>query len=85
MVGIMCWCTIFTCYSLVVLGIRCCSPYLRVTLLADIEELTRRTGNFKQFNVFVNMLELGCTKVKILIGKLMDTFNRTRSISGQFM
>ena len=31
----------------------------------DIEELTRKTGNFKQFSVFVNMLESAIVKVCI--------------------
>ena len=30
---------------------------------ADIEELTSKTGNFKQFAVFLNMLESAITKV----------------------
>ena len=29
----------------------------------DIEELTRKTGNFKQFPIFLNMLESAITKV----------------------
>ena len=28
----------------------------------DIEELTRKTGNFKQFSIFLNMLESAITK-----------------------
>jgi len=28
-----------------------------------IEELTRKTGNFKQFSIFLNMLESAITKV----------------------
>ena len=31
----------------------------------DIEELTRKTGNFKQFPIFLNMLESAITKVTI--------------------
>ena len=30
---------------------------------ADIEELTRKTGNFKQFQVFVTMLNSAINKV----------------------
>ena len=33
----------------------------------DIEELTRKTGNFKQFSVFVNMLESAIVKVYIVV------------------
>ena len=29
---------------------------------SDIEELTRKTGNFKQFSIFLNMLESAVTK-----------------------
>ena len=32
-------------------------------LTIDIEELTRKTGNFKQFAVFYNMLQSAITKV----------------------
>lgn len=32
-------------------------------LTTDIEELTRKTGNFKQFAVFYNMLQSAITKV----------------------
>lgn len=35
---------------------------IRICLCTDIEELTRKTGNFKQFPVFVNMLESAVTK-----------------------
>ena len=31
---------------------------------SDIEELTRKTGNFKSFSVFLKMLESAITKVK---------------------
>ena len=31
--------------------------------VADIEELTRKTGNFKQFPVFTTMLESAINKV----------------------
>ena len=30
--------------------------------VSDIEELTRKTGNFKQFSIFLNMLESAITK-----------------------
>ena len=33
-----------------------------VIIAADIEELTRKTGNFKKFPVFLNMLESAITK-----------------------
>ena len=36
-----------------------CTP----NIYADIEELTRKTGNFKQFPVFVTMLESAINKV----------------------
>lgn len=32
-------------------------------MFADIEELTRKTGNFKKFPVFLNMLESAITKL----------------------
>lgn len=34
---------------------------------SDIEDLTHKTGNFKQFTVFVNMLESALAKVNIFI------------------
>ena len=34
---------------------------------SDIEDLTHKTGNFKQFTVFVNMLESALAKVSIFI------------------
>ena len=37
-----------------------CSPLF---FAADIEELTRKTGNFKQFLVFTTMLESAINKV----------------------
>ena len=33
--------------------------------LTDIEDLTHKTGNFKQFSIFVNMLESAIMKVSI--------------------
>ena len=33
-------------------------------LFLDIEDLTHKTGNFKQFKVFVNMLESALNKVR---------------------
>lgn len=35
--------------------------------VVDIEELTRKTGNFKQFRVFINMLESAIKKVGLSI------------------
>ena len=32
-------------------------------IFLDIEELTRKTGNFKQFDVFLSMLESALDKV----------------------
>lgn len=34
---------------------------------ADIEELTRKTGNYKQFAVFLNMLESAITKARSVL------------------
>lgn len=34
---------------------------------SDIEDLTHKTGNFKQFTVFVNMLESALAKVSIFV------------------
>lgn len=36
---------------------------LSLSPVVDIEELTRKTGNFKQFRVFINMLESAIKKV----------------------
>ena len=41
----------------------CLSLTLLLILCPDIEELTSKTGNFKQFAVFLNMLESAITKV----------------------
>lgn len=38
------------------------SPYL------VIEDLTHKTGNFKQFNIFCNMLESALTQVGARVG-----------------
>ena len=35
---------------------------IRAVAISDIEELTRKTGNFKQFSIFLNMLESAITK-----------------------
>ena len=48
------------------------SHSLSLSPVVDIEELTRKTGNFKQFRVFINMLESAIKKVSIypcLLGK----------------
>jgi hypothetical protein len=33
---------------------------------SDIEDLTHKTGNFKQFAIFVNMIETALSKVSVL-------------------
>lgn len=40
---------------------------LSLSPVVDIEELTRKTGNFKQFRVFINMLESAIKKVGLSI------------------
>ena len=51
------------CMSEIIDGMRLQDFYLQLVLCADIEELTSKTGNFKQFAVFLNMLESAITKV----------------------
>ncbi len=34
------------------------------TCFADIEDLTHKTGNFKQFSIFVSMLESAISQVR---------------------
>lgn len=47
-----------------------------VTLInTDIEDLTHKTGNFKQFTVFISMLESALSKVSCFVpGKTITTF-----------
>ena len=42
----------------------------------DIEELTHKTGNFKQFDIFVNMLENAITEVSTCNTKTCFNFLR---------
>ena len=39
---------------------------LEIFHLADIEQLTHKTGNFKEFNIFCSMLESGLNKVCVI-------------------
>ena len=50
-------------------GWKCLNFSLTLSLspVVDIEELTRKTGNFKQFRVFINMLESAIKKVGLSI------------------
>lgn len=50
-------------------------------IIVDIEDLTHKTGNYKQFGIFVNMLESALLKVsyslvnissKLFIDSLLD-------------
>lgn len=34
--------------------------------VSDVEDLTHKTGNFKQFNIFVNMLESALSQVEYI-------------------
>lgn len=47
-------------------------------ILLDIEELTRKTGNYKAFNVFLSMLQMVVCKV---VGFMFIVyFSRNRSL-----
>lgn len=37
-------------------------------IVSDIENLTHKTGNFKQFDIFIAMLKSGLLKVSLLSG-----------------
>ena len=39
-----------------------CFVFVSCLMLLDVEDLTRKTGNFKQFIIFVNMLETALIK-----------------------
>ena len=41
----------------------------------DIEDLTRKTGNFKQFLIFVNMLETSLNKTSDSVSLELFTYN----------
>ena len=36
---------------------------IQMFLLSDIEDMTHKTGNYKQFHVFINMLESAISQV----------------------
>lgn len=44
------------------------SNYCKITLFVEIENITRKTGNFKQFEIFVAMIKSGLLKVFVVDG-----------------
>lgn len=56
---------------------------ISTSFAVDIEELTRKTGNFKQFPIFLNMLESAITKSSDSVTLDLLTYADLESLRGK--